>query len=242
MKYTLNYIWVNADDLHVKTEQCKYLQYVKEKHGDIYTSRGITTRYWAWNELAEIIKGYDNNLYNLCLQISPEYSTLLSDIARFVLLYHQPGVYIDCDFVLTEYFDEYIKTMPREVEFVSRSTHNSKNTMVSGLYTTVKNTSTIALFLERVKTRLEIAKRDKLGGKKALNHIVTVNLREMFNTNMVDTSKSKYEPWPAEPNCRTPVEYQECETPYVRYLTPVRVSFPKYKHWCAVPDGTPIFY
>jgi len=242
MKYTLNYIWVNANNLYMKKDQCKYIQYLKEKHGDIYTSRDIDIQYWSWNELVYMIKEYDDNLYKLCLQISPEYSTLLSDIARFVLLYQQPGVYIDCDFVLTEHFDNYIKTIPDEIEFVSRSTHNGRTSMVSGLYTTVKNTSIIKLFLERVKTRLEAAKRSKSGGKRIQNHIITVNLREMFNTDTIDTSKSKFDTWPAEPNCRTPVEYQDRETPYVRYLTPARVSFPKYKHWCTVPDETPIFY
>jgi len=238
MKYTLNYIWINSNNIHVNINECEYLNCIRKHHKYIYKNREIDIKYWNWNSILPLIKRYDYDLYILCTQINPAHSTLLADISRFIILYFNPGVYIDSDFILTEWFDNFIENIPDNIQFVSKGTHCGSKAMVSGLYTSVKHAEIIKLFLERVKTRLlAIKKRGQLYSVNLLNHIITTNLRELFTLGNVDREKNIYLEWPHEPHKQTPIKFEDKHTPYVRYC----LKLPKYTRWTRVTKETPIF-
>jgi len=99
-KYTSNYIFIDPNNTNQDLFNNKIFLSIKRYHNRWYSKFNILrVKYWSYNDIAELLSVYDNELCDLYLRINPRYAALLSDIGRFIILYNYGGIYHDLKFI-----------------------------------------------------------------------------------------------------------------------------------------------
>ena len=124
LKSIRHYIFIDPNDIYCDITKHDLLNEFKSIHSAHYTT-GEIVKYWGYNDIALLLKKYDEELYALFLKINHNYPSLLSDLGRFVILYYYGGVYHDLKCISESNMKNYLENdIGSNVTFIALGEHN----------------------------------------------------------------------------------------------------------------------
>jgi len=94
LKLLRHYIFIDPNNVHCDINEHSLLKEIKSIHNEFYTN-GEIVKYWGYDDIALLLKKYDEELYDLFLKINYNFPALLADVGRYVILYYYGGIYHD---------------------------------------------------------------------------------------------------------------------------------------------------
>lgn len=168
--YLRHYIYINQKNIYEDLNNNEMLKSIKLIHNSNYNS-GEIVKYYGYNDIATLLKNFDEELYDLFLQINYNYPALLADLGRMIILYNYGGVYHDLKCMSNKNMINYLTNLSEDIELIGEE-HPRPD-----LSYRVRTTNIIALkpksmflynILQKMKTSL-INSKDAVGGKSVFN-------------------------------------------------------------------------
>ena len=167
-KYTRHYIFIDPNDINCNLDTHPNLLKIKQIHNEHYKN-GEHILYWGYNDIANLLKTYDTELYELFLKINYNYAALLADIGRYLILYYHGGIYHDIKCISNTQFDIYLSNLDKKITFIAEvspfDTARTRNGNIVSLY---KNHPLLNELLQEIKKRLILAHTNKDKGPSAM--------------------------------------------------------------------------
>lgn len=200
IKNLRHYIYIDSDNVHEDLGESETLERIKQLHRK-HLVNGEDVVYWSYDAIAGLLKTYDEELYDLYIEINTNYPALLADIGRMIILYTYGGIYSDLKYVSTHIMHNEIPGLiDAGIEVVgetppkSRFLHRVRNT---NILATTKQHIVFADTLSELKKRLHKAKKDKAFGAEVMYKIGTGSytyafFRHLENDTTMVTNKMQW--------------------------------------------------
>ena len=161
----IHYIFINPNNLNENIfSNINFINY-KNYHNKYYEKKNNII-YHNYNDICNLLKDYDKELYEIFLKLNPNYAALLADIGRYIILYNYGGIYNDLKSISYCKLINYIKKLDKNIEiiFEEHPVHNNR----------IRNTNIICLnkkniffhnLLQEIKKYLKTMKKDNSGSE-----------------------------------------------------------------------------
>lgn len=166
-----HYVYINPNNLNEKV--CNL---IKNIHDGNYQNQDVNITYHYYDDIYKALQGYDTELSELFLKINRNYTALLADIGRYIILYNYGGVYHDLKFTSNDKIKNYImKNYHNGKTFIAERNPRVTNLIRSGNIITLEKCHVfIDEILKRLKNNLKEAKIKKHYGSRAMFEIGSI--------------------------------------------------------------------
>lgn len=164
--YTTNYIFINPKNARESIIENKTFLSIKKYHDRWYSKfNQHKVKYWSYNDIAELLSGYDADLRDLYLRVNPYYASLLSDIGRFIILYKYGGIYHDLKFLPKNRFYKKLDLLKNDFAIIGEQHPKQPHRIRSGnIISYYPGDIFFASILDSIKSELSIAKKNQEKG------------------------------------------------------------------------------
>lgn len=165
LKLIRHYIFINPNNINEPLNNNIILNQIKQIHNKYYLNNEII-KYWGYNDIANLLKNYDNELYQLFLSLNPNYPALLTDIGKYIILYYYEGIYHDLKMISKKNINNYINYQKsNNINIIGEEHPTLKFRVRSGNIISLKiNNPFFNIVLQNIKKELIIAKDQKYKG------------------------------------------------------------------------------
>jgi hypothetical protein len=193
-KLKRHYIFINPNNINEELNTNFIFNKIKKIHKKYYVNNEII-KYWGYNDIANLLNKYDKELYQLFINLNPNYPALLADIGRYIILYYNGGVYHDLKMIsyksMINYINDQISNniiMIGDEHPIIKSRVRNTNIISLQLYHPLFN-----IVLQNIKKELIIARDQQYRGPDHIFNIGSgIYINKFNNFILINNSVIKY--------------------------------------------------